>query len=82
MDIIDVIEEKVEKLAKEWWAKDEYPPKFWVSLDNYDMDNQRILLTISHNEYKFSRPIFPVEETEYGYDPLIDCMKDLYNQTM
>jgi len=81
-DIIKVIEEEVKRLIKKEWNDDVCPPEFWVSLDNYDMNNQRILLTISHLGSKFSRPIFPVEKTEYGYDPLIEYMKKLYNQTM
>lgn len=82
MDIIGIIEEKVEELAKKRWNNDSCPPKFWVSLNNEDMNNQSIMITISHCGYKFTEKLFPRKDTEYGYECLLNQMINLYNQTM
>ena len=81
LDIIDIIEQKVKSLVEEHWKDDPCPPEFWVSLNNEDMNNQCIMLTIKHG-YKFTEKIFPRKNTDYGYDCLLNQMINMYNQTM
>ena len=52
-----------------------------MSLNNEDMDNQYIVITIKHG-YKFSEKLFPRKSTEYGYDAVLNQMINMYNQTM
>lgn len=84
IDIIDVLQEYVDKIANEHWKDDtSCPPKFWVSLLNDSMENEceyKIILTIDHN-YKFSRVIFP-QKSRYGCDSLFSDMALLYNKTI
>ena len=40
LDIVSIIEEKVQQLAKNYWSEDKCPPEFWVSLNNEDEYNQ------------------------------------------
>lgn len=82
MDIINVLQDKVQELAKEEWKNDDCPPEFWVSLNNENMDNQNIIITVSHMGYKFTERLFPRKNTEYGYGSILDQMKNMYNQTM
>lgn len=82
LDIVDIIEEEVEELTKEHWENDSCPPEFWVSLNNEDMNNQSIMITISHNGFKFTERLFPRKETQYGYDSVIGQMISMYNRTM
>lgn len=82
LDIVDIIEEKVQELSKEQWKNDDCPPEFWVSLNNEDMNNQSIMITIRHNDYKFTERLFPRKNTEYGYECVLNQMINLYNQTM
>lgn len=81
-DIICLIEEKVHEMAKEEFAKDPCPPEFWVSLNNEDMENQCIMITVNHLGSKFTEKLFPRKDTEYGYDSVLDQMVNMYNQTM
>ena len=80
-DIIDVLEKYVQKLAKQHWQNDDCPPKFWVSLDNENMNNQSIMITINHG-YKFTEKLFPRNNTQYGYGSILDQMISMYNRTM
>ena len=80
-DLITLIEKKVQELAKENWKLDKCPPEFWVSLCNEDMNHQQIMITINHN-YKFTQKLFPRDNTEYGYESLLDQMRYMYNQTL
>ena len=82
IDIVNIIEEKVQELVKEHWQKDDCPPKFWVSLNNEDMKNQSIMITIKHCGYKFTEKLFPRMEIEYGYESVLNQMINMYNQTM
>ena len=82
IDIVNIIEEKVQELAEEHWQNDDCPPKFWVSLNNEDMSNQSIMITIKHCGCKFTEKLFPRMGTRYGYEALIDQMINMYNQTM
>lgn len=82
VDIVNIIEERVQEMAKAHWGKDNCPPKFWVSLNNEDMDNQAIMITINHCGYKFTEKLFPRKNTEYGYESVINQMINMYNQTM
>lgn len=80
-DIIDVLEKYVQKVAKQHWQNDDCPPKFWVSLDNDNMNNQSIMITINHG-YKFTEKLFPRNNTQYGYGSILDQMVSMYNRTM
>ena len=82
LDIVDIIEEKVEELAKEHWKNDSCPPEFWVSLNNEDMNNQSIMITINHLGSKFTERLFPRKDTQYGYESVLNQMVNMYNQTM
>ena len=82
LDIINIIEEKVQSLAKLHWSDDKCPPEFWVSLNNEDMKNQTIMITINHLGYKFTEKLFPRTNTEYGYGSVLNQMINMYNQTM
>lgn len=82
MNIIQTLEEYVIKLSKEEWKEDNCPPKFIVSLNNDDMNNQSIMITIDHLGSKFTEKIFPRKGTEYGYETILDQMINMYNRTM
>lgn len=83
LDIINILEQYVNTLTKEHWKNsDNCPPKFWISLNNEDMDNQSIMITIKHCGYKFTEKLFPRKNTEYGYDSILNQMINMYNQTM
>ena len=81
-DIVSIIDEVVQKLTKDIWEDDECPPEFWVSLNNEDMKDQSIMITINHMDYKFTEKLFPRKDTYFGYDSLLDQMRNMYNQTM
>ena len=82
LNIVNILEEEVQKLVKEHWKNDDCPPEFWVSLNNEDMDNQTILITINHLGNKFTERLFPRRNTEYGYETVLNQMINMYNQTM
>ena len=79
LDIISIIDEKVQQLAKDYWNEDKCPPEFWVSLNNED---EAIMITINHLNRKFTERLFPRKNTEYGYDTVFNQMISMYNQTM
>lgn len=81
-NLIDIIDDAVQLLAQKRWSRDDCPPKFWVSLNNEDDRNQSILLTISHNGFKFTETLFPRKKMVYGYTSILDHMVELYNRTM
>ena len=82
LDVVNIIEEYVQGLTKEHWKNDSCPPEFWVSLNNEDMNNQKIMITVSHLGRKFTENLFPRSNTEYGYGSVLDLMISIYNQTM
>lgn len=82
MDIVSIIDEVVQILVKEYWTDDKCPPEFWVSLNNEDMNDQSIMITINHMDYKFTEKLFPRKDTLFGYGSLLDQMRNMYNQTM
>lgn len=82
IDIVSIIEEEVERLAKEHWENDSCPPEFWVSLNNEDINNQSIMITINHLGSKFTERLFPRKDTQYGYESVLNQMVNMYNQTM
>lgn len=82
LDIVNVIEEKVQQWAKDYWNDDSCPPEFWVSLNNEDENNQSIMISINHLDCKFTERLFPRKNTEYGYGSIINQMINMYNQTM
>ena len=82
LDIISAIDEIVKALARINWCDDECPPEFWISLNNEDMKNQSIMITVNHLGCKFTEKLFPRTNTEYGYDSVLNQMINMYNQTM
>lgn len=82
LDVVNIIEEYVQGLATEHWKTDSCPPKFWVSLNNEDMNNQKIMITVSHLGRKFTENLFPRSNTEYGYGSVLNLMINMYNRTM
>lgn len=82
LDIVSIIDEKVQAWAKDYWSDDSCPPEFWVSLNNEDENNQSIMISIKHLDNKFTERLFPRKNTEYGYDSVINQMINMYNQTM
>ena len=82
MNIIDILEEVVLLISSAYWVSDECPPKFFVSLDNEDLNNQKILITIEHLGSKFTETLFPRDNSSYGYEPIIMQMINMYNKTM
>lgn len=82
LDIVSIVEEKVQQLAKDYWNEDECPPEFWVSLNNENENNQSIMISISHLGCKFTERLFPRKNTEYGYSSVVNQMISMYNRTM
>ena len=82
IDIVGVIEEKVQQYAKDYWNDDECPPEFWVSLNSEDPDSQSIMISIHHLGRKFTEKLFPRKDTNYGYQSIINQMITMYNLTM
>lgn len=80
--IINILDDYVNSYCCENYSEDSCPPKFIVSINNENMDDQKILLTIEHCGQVFTNTIFPRDDSFYGYDNVIDMMKDMYNQTM
>lgn len=81
MDIIEVLQQKVDEITKEDYKGDKCPPEFIVSL-LYGKDNHKILLTVKHLGSTFSEVIFPNMDMKYGYESLSKEMEYLYNRTM
>lgn len=81
-DIVKIIENYVQKQAERHWKGDSCPPEFWVTLNNEDMSNQMIMITINHLGVKFTEVLFPRKNTHYGYDSVLNQMINMYNQTM
>ena len=82
IDIIDIIQDKVNTITSDEWKTDTCPPLFIVSLSNEDMSNQMIMITIDHCGYKFTEKMFPRKDTEYGYESVLNQMINMYNQTL
>ena len=81
-DIVKIIETHVRREAEIHWKGDKCPPEFWITLNNEDMDNQQIMISISHLNVKFTETLFPRKNTQYGYDSVLNQMINMYNQTM
>ena len=81
-NVIDLLDTVVQVIAERNWANDGCPPEFWVSLDNDNMDNQVIMISINHLGSKFTEKLFPRPNTLYGYNTIFDQMVSLYNRTM
>lgn len=81
--IIDVLQDFVNKMvATEFKAEDaESVPVFIVSLYAIDTGDQRIMLTIVHNNSRFSEQLFPRPDG-YCYSwEIKELMQILYNRT-
>lgn len=86
-NIVDILQDKVDKLKKKHWQDDICQPDFIVSLlyDRNIRNNkiaQHIILTCLHASSSVSSVIFPIDENFYGYDSILSAMNDLYNQTI
>lgn len=81
-NIIDVLDEYIQKLAATKWKEDSCPPIFWLSLDNDIEEQHKIILTINHLGSKFSEVLFPRTDAHYGYNSILHHMEQLYNRTM
>lgn len=91
-DIIQTLQKKVDEIASVRYKSDKCPPEFTVSLMfDYSIEEgkmyarvtgHKILLTITHLGSTFSEVLFPRLDYRYGYEPLADIMKYLYNRTM
>lgn len=81
MDLIQIIQKKVDKYAEEYTCQ--CKPTFTVSLLRHDT----IILTVVHGKFSFSTQIFPADKSEkntwvYGLDDLKERMQFLFNRTM
>ena len=81
LDIVGLIDEYVQEVAKETWKEDECPPEFWVSVYGYG-NEQKIMITINHLGSKFTKVLFPIKDADSGYDSIKTEMVYLYNRTM
>ena len=78
MNVIDVLQTQVNKIAQDKWEDDVYcPPKFIVSEFK---DEPKILITIDHAGYYHTTTLFP--NGDYGNKSIADIMEQLYNSTM
>lgn len=87
MDLFDCIQKEVDEIISIKYKNDDCPPKFIVSLlyeqGEKKVDNDhKIILTVIHNGYTFSKIIFPDTKSVYGYQSLDQTMEYLYNRTM
>lgn len=82
LDIVRIIETHIQKEAEKHWKGDSCPPVFWVSLDNDDLNDQKIMITISHLNVKFTEALFPRTEAQWGYDSVLNQMVNMYNRTV
>lgn len=81
-DILDVLQDHANKIVTDYWKDDDCTPVFRVSIINEDMNNQKILLTITHLGSSFTYTLFPRTNSYYGYESLENMMINMYNQTM
>lgn len=81
-DILDCIQDGIDKIVEEKYKDDECYPIFCVSSLWINEDNQQIILNCTHLGRTFSRILFPCKESFWGYDGLSSIIESLYNQTM
>ena len=81
-DIIDCIQDRVDKIIETEYASDDCLPIAIVSVLWKNNNEQTILLNLTHLGRTFSRVLFPVKDGYWGYDYLGDMIRELYNQTM
>ncbi|GAA4879317.1 hypothetical protein GCM10023310_69330 [Paenibacillus vulneris] len=88
MNLVQILQKKVNKITKETYKSDECSPIFTVSLlyekaeHNKEDKDHKIILTVQHLGSAFSKVIFPQTKNVYGYESLEEEMKYLYNRTM
>jgi len=87
MNIVDYIQEVVDRIVKEKYKDDTCMPQFIVSvLQEIDysgkINNHKLLLTVIHNGISNTRVIFPILSYNYGYENLEKEIEWLYNSTM
>lgn len=77
INVIDCLQYVVDDITAEHWKKDACPPEFLVS---ENIEEGKILLTITHGGFSHTKAIFP--NGEYGNEKILSVMKSLYNSTM
>lgn len=87
MDIIECIQKRVNRILKDKYKSDDCPPVFTVSLiqrynDEGKINQHEIGLTVQHLGQTYTRTIFPLVHSHYGYPDLEQEMEWLYNNTM
>lgn len=84
MDIIDILQYYVDKLVEKehWKENDGCEPEFWVSLSNEYEHDQSIMITIDHCGCRLTEKLFPRNDSQYGYEPIINQIVNMYNRTM
>jgi hypothetical protein len=88
LDLFDCIQNEVNTISERVYNKDECKPIFTVSLlyekgEHNQMDrDHKIILTVAHLNYAFSKVIFPTTSSVFGYESLEEIMKYMYNRTM
>ena len=69
LDIVGLINEYVQEIAKDNWKRDECPPEFWVSISGFG-NEQKIMITVNHLGSKFSKVLFPNSVPKLTISPL------------
>jgi hypothetical protein len=82
MYLVEVLQEKINEIAKEKYKSDECPPKYTVSILYENKTTHKIMLTVQHLGQSFSTILFPQPEMKYGYESLEWEIEQMYNQTM
>jgi hypothetical protein len=82
LSIIDIVNDEVQKIAKEMYKNDKCKPVFMVSVFTKEEKEDTIMLTVTHSGHSFSKIIFPKKNCYYGYSSLEDEISGLYNRTM
>lgn len=81
-NILEMMQNSLDKMVKEYYKNDECEPVFNLSVMNYGL-NAKIVLSVEHRGLKFSEVVFPHERIECnnGFN-LYEEMISLYNRTM
>jgi hypothetical protein len=82
LDIVEIIQQQVDLIAKEKYKDDPCPPVFQVSILYEDSNTHKLIMTITHLGNSFSTILFPQPKMKFGYESIEWEMTQLYNQTM
>ena len=83
-DLIEILQTEVNRSAKIQYPNC-YDNDLWLYISRLfdkSSDKEKIILTINHSGYMYSRYLFPQENSFYGLNDLASIISDLYNQTM